>query len=189
MQPQSLPPSTSPLDQLADIHLPDTINWWPLAPGWWILFGLIILAALGFYCWRKHKIRNAYRLVAQRELNSIYTHYEQTRDTAAYLHAISILLRRTALTAYPQQFNASIKGEAWLQWLDSVCPAHAEHFCSASGQSLLIGAYQKNPTVDALALHRLCDNWIKYHANQHQLMRSISKKNSANKNQSGAAHV
>ena len=35
-----------PLAQLRDIHLPDPVGFWPLAPGWWIL-GLLILILLG----------------------------------------------------------------------------------------------------------------------------------------------
>ena len=37
----------SPLDQLADIHLPPPVANFPWAPGWWVLLGLglIVLVA------------------------------------------------------------------------------------------------------------------------------------------------
>ena len=28
---------------LRDLHLPDAIGWWPLAPGWWVLIALSLL--------------------------------------------------------------------------------------------------------------------------------------------------
>ena len=32
-----------PLAQLRDIHLPEPILWWPLAPGWWVLIVLYFI--------------------------------------------------------------------------------------------------------------------------------------------------
>lgn len=191
MQPTSSPQSSSsPLDQLADIHLPGDVSWWPLAPGWWILLSLLIIALVGFLLWRKRNAQNQYRLIAQQELTAIYAAYEQSQDAAAYLQALSILLRRTALTAYPQQFNASIKGTEWLQWLDSVCPEQNEKFSSAVGQSLLVGIYQKSPDIDALVLRQLCENWIKQHHNHRHMARTLSKYQSpTKKSDAEASHV
>ena len=39
--------NANPLDQLRDIHLPEPISWWPLAPGWWLL----IIIALALMVW------------------------------------------------------------------------------------------------------------------------------------------
>jgi hypothetical protein len=191
MQPTSSPQaSVSPLDQLADIHLPSHLSGWPLAPGWWILFGIFILMLIGLLLWRRRKTQNAYRLIAQKELAAIYAAYEQSKDAAAYLQALSVLLRRTALTAYPKQFNASIKGTQWLQWLDSVCPTLNEKFSGALGQSLLVGSYQKNPDIDAAALQQLCAQWIKQHRNHRHTIRTNTKHNSTTKdNNTEANHV
>ena len=56
---------------LRDIHLPEPISWWPLAPGWWILVGgLLALAILGFLAWRfyaRRQIRRAERALASIE--------------------------------------------------------------------------------------------------------------------------
>ena len=35
-----------PLAELRDIHLPEAVSLWPLAPGWWLLLALIA-AVLG----------------------------------------------------------------------------------------------------------------------------------------------
>jgi len=180
MQSPSIQSQASPLDQLADIHLPDSVSWWPLAPGWWILLALIIVTAIGFFIWRLRKQQNHYRVIAQHQLAGIYADYQQTQNAAAYLQALSLLLRRTALTAYPHSFNASIKGTDWLSWLDAVCPTLNENFSGELGQSLLSSAYQKDPQIDAASLQQLCTEWISQHRNHRQKL-STSKKAAAKK--------
>lgn len=164
----------SPLDQLADIHLPDSVSWWPLAPGWWALMALVVLALAGVFLWRQRARRNRYRQLAQQELDKLYAQYQSTRNAADFVHGLSVLLRRTALTAHPNTFNASIKGQAWLDWLDSVCPAknnlNALQFNSDPGRQLLTASYQKNPAIDAPALYSLCRHWLGQHRNHRQKM-------------------
>ncbi len=174
IQSQTMQAPASPLDQLADIHLPTGVSWWPLAPGWWVLLALLIIAAIGAYLWRRRAAQNSYRIVAQHQLVGIYADYQQTQNAAAYLQALSLLLRRTALTAYPHSFNASIKGNEWLTWLDSVCPALNEKFSSDIGQLLLSSAYQKNPQIDVSRLQELSSQWINLHRNYRQKL-SASK--------------
>lgn len=165
-------PTPSPLDQLADIHLPDTVSWWPLAPGWWALLALLVIAVIAFFVWRHKTRQNSYRLHAQQQLDKIYASYQHDENAATLLHEVSVLLRRTALTAYPNSFSASIKGQAWLDWLDSVCPIDTKNpqrrFNSPCGEQLLTASYQKKPSVDATALYNLCGYWLVQHRNQHQ---------------------
>lgn len=159
-------PDQSPLDQLADIHLPDSVSWWPLAPGWWALLALLVIALIVFFIWRHRARQNRYRIAARNELEKIYGDYQTTQNAAAFLHQTNVLLRRTALTAHPGTFNASIKGDAWLIWLDSVCPEkNTPKFNSETGQQLLTASYQKNPEVDANAIYQLAKQWLAKHQN------------------------
>lgn len=161
-------PNQSPLDQLADIHLPDSVSWWPLASGWWALLALLVIVLIAVLLWRRRLKQNHYRKLAQQELDAIYSSYQSTQNAAKFLHDISVLLRRTALTAHPKTFNASIKGQAWLDWLDSVCLNPIAQFNSESGQQLLTASYQKDPQIDAAALYHLSRFWLSEHRNYRQ---------------------
>ncbi|GGY70180.1 hypothetical protein GCM10011613_13240 [Cellvibrio zantedeschiae] len=166
-----------PLAQLQDIHLPAEIGIWPPAWGWWVTAILLIgiLAATIFFVKRK-KSRNAYRSLAIAELNNINLKYGAEQHSE-YLQALSIILRRTALSGFGAGFNASLKGIEWLEWLDKQCPNTKHQFSQGVGTALLTGPYQKSPEFDRNDLHNLSLLWIKEHRNQWQQ----SKKETVNK--------
>lgn len=151
---------------LADIHLPEAPGYWPLAPGWWILIGLVVLTAALIFIGYKRKRRENYRRKALIELQKIKL--ESAQNTATGLQAISLLLKRTAMTAQPKTFNPSIKGEEWLIWLDAHCPKLATKFNSELGQAFIVGQYQKTPDVPVNEIINLAEEWIRKHKNQWQ---------------------
>ena len=53
---------------LKDIHLPEAIGWWPLAPGWWILLLLIGLLIFAVVIWLRRLARQAFVKHAQKIL-------------------------------------------------------------------------------------------------------------------------
>lgn len=167
---QNISPQASaaqdPLAQLQDIHVPAEIGIWPPAWGWWVLLAVIIISlyALVFFIKRK-KSRNAYRALAIAELSRIQTKYS-TEQNSEYLQALSVILRRTALSGFGAQFNASLKGNQWLQWLDAQCAKTKQQFSQGVGAALLIGPYQKSPEFDRTELHNLSLLWVKEHRNQ-----------------------
>lgn len=173
----SMPPTNTsapdPLAELQDIHLPAEIGLWPPAWGWWLLLLVIIVcvALLVFFIARK-KSRNAYRALAITELNNSFKQYSEEQNSE-YLQALSVILRRTALSGFGNQFNASLKGHDFLQWLDQQCTKTHSQFSQGVGTALLIGPYQKNPEFDRIALHKLSLLWIKEHRNQWQRTKKI----------------
>ncbi len=179
MNPQIPSSAQDPLAQLQDIHLPEAIGFWPPAWGWWLLLVLIIVA-LGniIYFLRRHKSRNAYRALALAELRTIQAQYSVEKNSE-YLQAISILLRRVALSGFGATFNASLKGGDWLLWLDAQSKKISTDFSEGAGRALLIGPYQKNPAFDRIALHKLVETWIQQHRNQWQKKSSVTNKNVA----------
>lgn len=157
-----------PLNQLQDIHLPADIGLWPPAWGWWLLTAILLAAITVFIFWvRRTKARNAYRRIAIAELEQAHANFTEEQNSE-YLQHVSVILRRTSLSGFGKHFNASLKGEAWLQWLDEQCPSLQQQFELGVGRAFLLGPYQKSPVFDRNALHKLTLCWIQEHRNQWQ---------------------
>lgn len=165
MNPQDI---QDPLAQLQDIHLPPAIGLWPPAWGWWLLLlTLIAVAAAVIFLIHRYRLRNGYRQLALKELKNIQRQYSP-EQASEYLQAISLLLRRTALSGFASNFDTSIKGDAWLQWLDQQLVKPGYRFASDAGRVLLLGPYQKHPSIDREQLHNMVSFWIQQHRNQWQ---------------------
>lgn len=131
---------------LRDLHLPEPVGWWPLAPGWWILLLLVtaLLAyglLLAYWRWR----HNAARRHALRELARYEADYLQHRNPVLLGKQLSQLLRRGMLAYAPRDEVAGLTGDAWLDWLDRGMPL--PYFHTAGGKSLLQLPY-RNPQDD-----------------------------------------
>lgn len=131
---------------LRDLHLPDPVGWWPLAPGWWFIL-LLIATALGYLTWRAYRRwrRNAPRRFALRELARYEAEYLEHRDPVRLGKQLSELLRRGMLAYAPRAEVAGLTGDGWLQWLDSGMPL--PYFHTAGGKSLLELPY-RDPAGD-----------------------------------------
>ena len=112
--------NTDPLANLRDIHLPETINNWPPAYGWWIV-ALLSITLLGFACYYliKSYQQAAYRRSALSLFKDINADYRQHGNAKAWLNDITQLLKRTCLIAYPKTSFADLSGNEWLEYLDS----------------------------------------------------------------------
>ena len=121
---------------LRDLHPPEAIGWWPLAPGWWVLLA-IAAAALGYLAWRllKRWQFNAPRRYALRELARFEAEYLEHRNPVMLGKQLSELLRRGMLAYAPREEVAGLTGEAWLAWLDEGMPL--PYFHTDGGKSLL----------------------------------------------------
>ncbi len=131
---------------LRDLHLPEAIGWWPLAPGWWV--GLAIVAAvLGYLSWRLYKRWqfHAPRRYALRQLESFEAAYLEHRNPVMLGKQVSELLRRGMLAYAPRDEVAGLTGEDWLIWLDNGMPL--PYFHTEGGKSLLNLPY-RDPESD-----------------------------------------
>jgi hypothetical protein len=163
----NLPPSEhfgNPLIRgIAEIHIPDPVPWTPSAPGWILLFAILMATGLGlfFRLWKRWK-GNAYR---RRALN-ILKRLKQTDGRAEQTVLLPGLLKSTALQAFPRALVASLYGEKWIAFLES---RYAEPgFRENAGKHLLTISY-RNPETWNLsgdqieAVFSFAGRWIKHH--------------------------
>jgi hypothetical protein len=106
---------------LRDIHDLDVIPWWPLAPGWWWIIGIVTLLVLvaGIrYRVRYSGILPGWRGDARRKLRLLKKAL-RTGDARDIAGQLSTLLRRMAMAHAGRHHAAGLSGEAWLAWLEA----------------------------------------------------------------------
>ncbi len=153
-----------PLAQLRDIHLPEAVSLWPLAPGWWLLLILCALATGALVWWVVQRARaKRYRKLAVAELEASYQNFQRSDDTAAYISASQEILRRAALYRYAEQRAsiAPLSGSAWISFLDSC--VDQQQFTSKFGDALHEAHYQPAPKITAAELHNSALYWLRHH--------------------------
>lgn len=144
IDPTQLNPTSAPdpLAGLRDWHLPDPVSWWPPAPGWWLVAGLVlVVGGLILRWWFKRRLRTAPARAALSELERLRADLERDRDDRRFVAALSALLRRVALTRYPRDQVAGLSGEAWLAFLDR--SGGDGRFSQGAGRALVGMAYRE----------------------------------------------
>jgi len=147
--------------KLAEIHLPDAIQFWPMATGWWLLLALLVMSILLLVFLRN---RNRYspardkmslNKAAQMELQLIDHNYQQHHDALETLKQLSIFLRRYVLSLEDRENVASLTEQQWLEYLDTLYHENfpAEHLFSERFATLLQeGPYRKTLYIENTAL-------------------------------------
>ena len=160
-------PTASATDlSLRDIHLPDPVSWWPLAPGWWIIAGGVLLFVIIFFAGRQYYRSKALHRDANAELEKIKHQFALNHNEIELVQALSILLRRSCISFYPRHETASLTGDVWLKYLDSTSPTVSSDtttFYKGVGEILASAPYMSESTIlkiDCDALIILCETWI-----------------------------
>ncbi|WDE13316.1 DUF4381 domain-containing protein [Thalassomonas haliotis] len=143
-----------PLAQLQDIHLPQQVHNYPLAPGWWVLLILIsIITAVLLYkavkAWRLNKQKR----FALRQLN------QSPIPNNAQIIAI---LKWTTMSYFPRKTSASLFGRKFQQFLTEQLPQkHQQAFTEQCGDAFE-HLYQKESGDDSnIALSQAAILWLK----------------------------
>ncbi len=156
------------LQNLNDIVLPATAGWWPLATGWYFLLGLLLLVLVWFsYQFLQRRINNRYRRAALRELQLLSENLQNAANKDVKLRQIPILLKRTALAAYPRNQVAPLSGKNWYNFLNSKLKTPL--FTEATGNTLDtisystgdIGAIDSQDLTEQLLI--ASKHWLKHH--------------------------
>jgi len=150
---------TPPALDLRDIHSAPPPEFWPPAPGWWVLGMLVVAVLTVTIVW----LYRRYRLYRQRqqvlaELDQLKA-LDTNQQAAKFTTAVSTLLRRVALMRYARQRVAPLSGAEWLRFLDET--GGGGEFSTGAGQVLAYGPYAPQPQdVPVDRLLSLARSWI-----------------------------
>lgn len=153
------------LAQLADIHLPAAVSYWPPAPGWWIVAaGLLALLA---YAGRKVARAARQRRICEHalaELERCYAALGRTEELdpenlkLRFVNEFNSVIRRVALYHFPQANVASLAGVAWVDFIRE--KGDSSLLTDEIAQALSYGRFQTKIEVDVEALNSLGQQWI-----------------------------
>lgn len=160
-----MPENANPLlQQLRDVHLPNEVGWWPLAPGWWLLMLVTaLLLAWLLRKWLHWRQLNRYRKDAIAELNNLLHHWQQDGDTARYLQSAAAVLRRALLHLDGGKKSVSLTGQHWVAALHSYTKITLS---DSTIEALTIAGYQSNPEVEVAHVNRQLVDWLRTHRQQ-----------------------
>ena len=158
-QAQSLP--------LKELHLPEAIHWWPLAPGWWLLIVLVIglSVLIGWLLYRRYQ-SNRDKRAAKRALQQSYQAWQQHQNNQLFLQQANQILKRLCRSRLPQ--GLSLSGDAWVDFLNQ--SATSTPFTGNNAKALSQGLYCPAEQLAELqpdAFLAACNNWLK-HLNRHK---------------------
>jgi uncharacterized protein DUF4381 len=160
--------ANSGLEQLHEILLPDPVSWMPQTTGWYAVLALVLCIVARWIYGRVRRYRaNRYRRLALAELAIIERELRQPERRAQALAHIPVVLKRTALAAFPRRDVAGLSGEQWLAFLDQTMGG--KHFTAGGGRLLADVAYAPASRIAALpdasvgALLQCARNWITTH--------------------------
>jgi hypothetical protein len=133
-----------PLAQLRDIHVPSDVNAWPLDWGWWCLIAIVIattfLTVRAIYRHIQHTKAKKHALQVLKTISIKDEDWPQSLNT---------LLKRVALSYFPQSDVASLHGNAWFTFLTNQCSAN--ELVHKGFNALQLNLYKRRVNNDAFA--------------------------------------
>ena len=145
---------------LRDIHLPDPVSWWPLAPGWWLLLFIVIAGIfLSLFLIKRHREKKLSAIfIANQEFDQIKNNFKNNNDQSRLIADLSALLRRISISIHKRDVAASLTNEDWLKFLDQYSTNN--EFSQGVGRILVEGPYQPSPSYDSDELIALISLWF-----------------------------
>jgi hypothetical protein len=153
------------LAQLADIHLPEPVSYWPPAIGWWILAAIAFVLLVILF--RKFASRQRQQKICQyavAELQRCYDSYSQAdaantdQNKLDYVNQFNTVVRRVALVHYPQANAASLDGATWVDFIRQ--KGESSLMTDDIATALQYGRFQTKCDVDVDAMQSFGEQWI-----------------------------
>ena len=145
--------------KLRDIHLPDPVGMWPVAPGWYViaLTLLLLIGYLIYFVYLRHR-RGRAKYQALMMLVEYERQFAAGSEASVISAKISELLRRVALVYYPRASVAGLNGQSWIDFLNESGKANFNDI-----RSLMLDLpYQKQTgRMDLKPLFSTAKDWIK----------------------------
>lgn len=156
------------LKGIQEITLPEPISYTPHTIGWLILLIVIVIIALILsYNRYRHWQANRYRTFALERLAEIEQAAQVPETRVRSLIDLPVLIKQTALQAFPRDEIAQLSGQQWLRFLDRSC--NTQEFTQGVGQLLPSLAYQSTLALANLSEQRVTNliglirQWITTH--------------------------
>jgi hypothetical protein len=145
------------LKQLRDIHYPEPISLWPLAPGWYgLLVICLCLLGLGWFLWLRYCKKHELRKIVLLRIDELMIRQTASQNVAEEL---SMLLKRAVLAHYPRHEVAALYGEQWLAFLDKT--SKSKNFSQGLGRLLIVSPYRGKQQKLPEQLFEIIKNWVK----------------------------
>ena len=146
------------LDNLHDIIVPESVGFFPLAPGWTIV--LLLLLALLFHILVKAYTRYKRSLYRREALKELGTYRQHSKKNAS---SVLLLAKRVGIAAYGREVIAKLYDDTWWDFMEKHSKAKVSPEARRDIAKLL---YDESYTMNA----NLQDNiitfvtlWIKTH--------------------------
>lgn len=136
------------LTGLRGLHHPIMPDWWPLAWGWYIVLGIILLLILIIV----YKKRNSPLSYANREMKKI-----QKAIPEKQLKLLSQLLKRVAMARYGREAIAPLSEDTWQEFLLAAAP---NILTKEQAHLLAYAVYNPNPETAEKKLISASQKWI-----------------------------
>lgn len=153
------------LAQLADIHLPEPVSFWPPAIGWWILAALaLVLLIILFRKFASYRRQQKVCQYAVAELERCYDSYsnaepaEINQSKLDYANRFNTIVRRVALVHYPQANVACLDGPAWVDFIRQ--KGESSLMSDEIAEALQYGRFQTKCDVDVDSMQDFGKQWI-----------------------------